>query len=54
MLWTVFRDLPFEERLAKVAEAGYTNIELVGEYSDWTQADFDKRQRRAQAARHRV
>ena len=30
MLWTVFNDLPFEERLAKVAEAGYTNIELVG------------------------
>jgi len=23
MLWTVFRGLPFEERLAKVAEAGY-------------------------------
>ena len=22
MLWTVFTDLPFEERLAKVAEAG--------------------------------
>ena len=33
MLWTVFNKLPFEERLAKVAEAGYTNIELVGEYN---------------------
>ncbi|HUB31188.1 MAG TPA: TIM barrel protein [Terracidiphilus sp.] len=42
MLWTVFRDLPFEERLAKVAEAGYTNIELVGEYSKWGDADFVK------------
>jgi hydroxypyruvate isomerase len=42
MLWTVFRELPFEERLAKVAEAGYTNIELVGEYAKWTDADFAK------------
>jgi hydroxypyruvate isomerase len=42
MLWTVFNNLPFEERIAKVAEAGYTNIELVGEYnaSHWTDADF--------------
>jgi len=42
MLWTVFNDLPFEERLAKVAEAGYTNVELVGEYSKWTPAEFDR------------
>ncbi len=40
MLWTVFNDLPFEQRLAKVAEAGYTNVELVGEYAKWTDADF--------------
>jgi len=50
MLWTVFKDLPFEERLAKVVEAGYTQIELVGEYRDWTAADFD----RANAARNRL
>jgi hydroxypyruvate isomerase len=42
MLWTVFNDLPFEQRLAKVAEAGYTNVELVGEYAKWSDADFDK------------
>lgn len=42
MLWTVFNDLPFEERLSKVAEAGYTNIELVGEYAKWGPADFEK------------
>jgi hydroxypyruvate isomerase len=42
MLWTVFNNLPFEDRLAKVAEAGYSNIELVGEYSKWTPADFEK------------
>ena len=50
MLWTVFKELPFEERLAKVAEAGYTNIELVGEYSKWAPADFDK----ANAARKKL
>ena len=50
MLWTVFKDLPFEKRLAKVAEAGYTQVELVGEYEHWTAADFD----RANAARKRL
>lgn len=47
MLWTVFNDLPFEERLAKVAEAGYRNVELVGEYRNWSADDFA----RANAAR---
>jgi hydroxypyruvate isomerase len=42
MLWTVFRDLPFEQRLEKVAEAGYRNVELVGEYEKWTDEDFDR------------
>jgi len=47
MLWTVFKDLPFEDRLAKCVEAGYTNVQLVGEYRNWTEADFA----RANAAR---
>jgi hydroxypyruvate isomerase len=42
MLWTVFRDLPFELRLEKVAQAGYRNVELVGEYEKWTDADFER------------
>jgi hydroxypyruvate isomerase len=42
MLWTVFNDLPFEQRLAKIAEAGYFNVELVGEYAKWSEPDFDK------------
>ena len=51
MLWTVFTDLPFEERLAKVAEAGYKNVELVGvEYRNWSADDFAK----ANAARKRL
>ncbi len=49
MLWTVFTNLPFEERMAKVAEAGYSNVELVGEYSKWSADDFAK----ANAARKR-
>ena len=40
MLWTVFTDLPFEQRLAKVAEAGYRNVELTGEFKNWTDDDF--------------
>jgi len=50
MLWTVFTELPFEQRLAKIAEAGYSNVELVGEYSKWSAADFA----RANAARKRL
>ena len=40
MLWTVFRGLPFAERLEKVAEAGYTQVELVDEYRQWSEQDF--------------
>jgi hydroxypyruvate isomerase len=50
MLWTVFKDLPFEERLAKVVEAGYTQVELVGEYRNWKAEEFD----RANTARKRL
>jgi len=42
MLWTVFHELPFEERLEKVAEAGYRAVELVGEYAKWTEDDFHR------------
>jgi hydroxypyruvate isomerase len=42
MLWTVFNELPFEQRLAKIAEAGYSNVELVGEYAKWSPADYEK------------
>lgn len=50
MFWTVFSGLPFEQRLAKVAEAGYRNIELVGEYAKWSADDFAN----ANAARKRL
>jgi hydroxypyruvate isomerase len=40
MLWTVFTGMPFEDRLAKVAEAGYTNVELTGEFRNWTDDQY--------------
>jgi hydroxypyruvate isomerase len=42
MLWTVFRDLPFEQRLERVAEAGYGAVELVNEFGQWQAADFSR------------
>jgi hydroxypyruvate isomerase len=40
MLWTVYRHLPFEQRLEKVAEAGYRAVELVREFDKWSDDDF--------------
>ena len=40
MLWTVYRNLPFEQRLEKVAEAGYQAVELVDEYKNWSAEEF--------------
>jgi hydroxypyruvate isomerase len=40
MLWCVFRDLPFDQKLEKIAEAGFRNAELVGEYHKWSDAQF--------------
>ncbi len=48
MLWTVYKKLPFEQRLEKIAEAGYKNVELVGEYRGWSEKDFRKASRRRQ------
>jgi len=46
MLWTIFNDLPFEQRLEKVAEAGYHAVELVGEFKDWKKQDFANARRK--------
>ena len=40
MLWTVFRKLPWEQRLEKCVEAGYKNVELIGEYRKWSDGEF--------------
>lgn len=48
MLWTVYRDLPFAQRLEKVHEAGYRAVELVDEYKTWTSGDFAAARRKKQ------
>jgi hydroxypyruvate isomerase len=40
MLWTVEPKLTFEQRIAKVSEAGYHAVELVNEYNGWSSPDF--------------
>ena len=42
MLWTIYKPLPFDQRLEKVAEAGYRAVELVNEFKDWSDDDFRK------------
>jgi hypothetical protein len=42
MLWTVYRDLPFEDRLSRMADAGFTNVELTGEFRMWKDEDYDR------------
>jgi len=42
MLWTVFHNLPFEQRLEKVSEAGYHAVELVREFEHWTDSDYTR------------
>jgi hydroxypyruvate isomerase len=40
MLWTINKQLSFEQRLEKVAEAGYGAVELVDEFLKWSDEDF--------------
>ncbi len=41
MLWSVYHDeMPFAQRLEKIAEAGYHAVELVNEYKKWEPSDF--------------
>jgi hydroxypyruvate isomerase len=42
MLWTVYEKLPFDQRIEKVAEAGYNSVELVNEYKNFTKEDYAK------------
>ncbi len=51
MLWTVFHKLPFEERIEKVAEAGYRNVELTGEFWQWSETEYRNVDRKKRALR---
>lgn len=46
MLWTVYRDLPFLQRLEKIHEAGYRAVELVEEFKNWSKDEFAEARRR--------
>ena len=40
MMWTVYGDSPFEQRLERIAEAGYRAVELVDEFEKWSDGDY--------------
>ena len=48
MLWTVYRDLPFLQRLEKVHEAGFRAVELVEEFKNWQKQDYADARRKKQ------
>ncbi len=48
MLWTIEPKLPFERRIAIVAEAGFHAVELVGEYDAWSGSDLTQARRQLQ------
>lgn len=49
MLWTIYPRLPFEERLEKIAEAGYKHVELSGHFEEWPEEQFRSVSRRMRA-----
>jgi hydroxypyruvate isomerase len=49
MLWTVHTELPFDQRLENVAEAGYHATQLVNEYKDWSNEDFARYRRKRES-----
>jgi hydroxypyruvate isomerase len=49
MLWTVRRELPFDQRLEIVSQAGYHAAQLVNEYKDWSKEDFARARRQKEA-----
>lgn len=49
MLWTMGIDQPFDERLEKVAEAGYRAVELAGEYHTWSEDDLRRHNEKRRA-----
>lgn len=51
MLWTLHKELSFDRRLEKVAEAGYGALELVDEFKAWSEAEFKRVASRRRALR---
>jgi hydroxypyruvate isomerase len=42
MIWVLRQRGSFEENLARVAEAGYRHIELIGEFAKWSEEDWKR------------
>ncbi len=42
MLWTLTKGAPFDRCLEMVAEAGYSGVELVGEFQHWSPAERER------------
>jgi hydroxypyruvate isomerase len=49
MIWTLKKLGTFEENLERVAQAGYHHVELVGEFKQWSEADYVRILARMQA-----
>lgn len=42
MMWTLNSHGTFEENLERVAQAGYSHVQLVGEFRKWSDADWQR------------
>ncbi len=42
MIWTLTKNATFEQALELVAQAGFNEVELVGEFKKWSDADFTR------------
>lgn len=51
MMWTLKSHGTFEENLQQVAAAGYSHVELTGEFNKWSEDDWRRISRRMQALR---
>ena len=40
MIWALNKYGTFEENLERVAQAGYHHVQLVGEFKEWSEADY--------------
>jgi hydroxypyruvate isomerase len=49
MIWTLKKLGTFEENLERVAQAGYSHVELTGEFKQWSEGDYRRILARMQA-----
>jgi hydroxypyruvate isomerase len=54
MIWTLKKQGTFEENLERVAQAGYSHVELTGEFKQWSEDDYRRILARMQALKMSV